>query len=256
MSLPESVGLVITSYNQPRALQRLLESLALQRRIPDEILIADDGSTFEIGEVIQRMQDRLPLIHCWQPDRDFRAARCRNLAITRSRSEYLIFIDGDCLLPSSFIQNHCWLAAPGHLVSGGRKLLSEDSSERIVDGGDLNEAFLHWKFTLIPLGVLRDLSPEDWRKVRTCNLSFFRDDALRLGGFDESYQGWGLEDSDLAVRALHAGCRIRNGRFAATVAHLSHALQSREKLSDNQALLDQVMASDRTWPRKTSVEMS
>ncbi|HKC45115.1 MAG TPA: galactosyltransferase-related protein, partial [Burkholderiales bacterium] len=75
--------------------------------------------------------------------------------------------------------------------------------------------------------------------------SAWREDLERVNGLDESYSGWGLEDSDLVIRLLHAGVRHKSARFAAPLFHLWHPENDRSRLADNQRRLDAVLASDR-----------
>ena len=76
-------------------------------------------------------------------------------------------------------------------------------------------------------------------------LAAWREDLARINGLDESYSGWGLEDSDLVIRLLHAGVKHKNGRFAAPVFHLWHAENDRSRLAENQRRLDDILQSDR-----------
>jgi predicted glycosyltransferase involved in capsule biosynthesis len=72
---------------------------------------------------------------------------------------------------------------------------------------------------------------------------------MRINGFDESYSGWGLEDSDLAIRLIHAGIRHKSARFATPVFHLWHRENDRSRLDENQKLLDEIIASARIEAR-------
>jgi hypothetical protein len=95
---------------------------------------------------------------------------------------------------------------------------------------------------------LRKLNPHTWHGAQTCNLAVARADLDRIDGFDGSYVGWGLEDSDLVIRLLHAGVRRKDGRFATGVLHLWHAQNDRSQLSVNQAKLDATIAENRVLP--------
>ena len=86
----------------------------------------------------------------------------------------------------------------------------------------------------LPLGPLRKLNRDNWQGAQTCNLAVARSDLDRIDGFDCSYAGWGLEDSDLVVRLLHAGVRRKDGRFATGVLHLWHPPNDRSQLPANQ----------------------
>jgi glycosyltransferase involved in cell wall biosynthesis len=231
-----TVSLLITTFSRPEALNLVLESVMRQSRAPDEVVVCDDGSSVETTMLVRLWERKLPIRYAWQPDRGFRAARSRNLGVFNSSTNYLVWLDGDCLLPPRFLENHLQLARPGYLVAGGRHLLSNTETQKLLAGVlRVENAFSHWKFRSVSMGVLRDLRPEIWEAVRTCNVGLYRHDLEAIGGFDEAYIGWGREDSDFVVRLIHQGMKVRSGRLAACVAHLHHSERSRDQLSENDA---------------------
>ena len=66
-------------------------------------------------------------------------------------------------------------------------------------------------------------SHQKWQGAKTCNLAVFKKDLIQINGFDESFTGWGFEDSDLIVRLMKAGVKRKEARFYAPVIHLWHA---------------------------------
>ena len=94
-------------------------------------------------------------------------------------------------------------------------------------------------------GSFRKNAPGRWEGVKTCNLAAWRADLLRVNGLDETYAGWGLEDSDLVIRLLHAGVKHKSARFAAPAFHLWHAENDRSKLAANQQRLNALLHSER-----------
>jgi len=130
------ISVIVTTYQRPRALDKVLASLASQAAMPDEIIVADDGSGPETAELVAAWQARLscPLIHVWQADEGFRAAGARNRAVAAASGEYLIFLDGDCLVFPDFIQRHLVLAEAGYLVMGSRILCAPVFTEQIESG--------------------------------------------------------------------------------------------------------------------------
>lgn len=250
-------SLIITTFNWPCALERVLSSVAGQTVLAKQIVIADDGSSPEVKRVVERWTSKLPIIYVWQPDSGFRAARVRNLAALRSESDHLIFIDGDCLIPPSFIRCHQKLAFSGRLVAGGRYLLGKAESHALLSERLFvaDELFSHCKFWTLPLGCLRDLGAHSWETVRTCNLGMMRQDFLAVGGFDESYVGWGREDSDLVIRLLNNGMRIRSARFGACVLHLFHSESERHQFYENDIRFGDLLKSkDIVDPLKSCTE--
>jgi glycosyltransferase involved in cell wall biosynthesis len=246
-------AVVVTSYRWPAALDCVMATLYEQTVRADQVIVADDGSDPSVREIVEKWANKLPIEYVWQKDMNFRAARARNLAIARARAEYLIFVDGDCLLPPEFIAAHLKLMAPQTIVAGGRYLLSRTQSVKCVEAEFLNsyDIFQSIKFLRLPLGIFRDLFPAMWSQVRTCNVGVMRSDIIDVEGFDESYQGWGREDSDLIVRLLNRGLHIRSARFGAAVAHLHHEERSRGSLGKNDARFANVLAGDEYLPERS-----
>ncbi|MDR3416871.1 MAG: glycosyltransferase family 2 protein [Nevskia sp.] len=266
MSQPGLISLIVTTFNAPQALQRVLECLDRIRDGAFEIIVADDGSGPDTAEVIRRFRQtaHAPLRHVWQPHRGFRAAESRNRAVAASCGDYLVFLDGDCLARRDFLLAHRALAEPGWFVAGNRALLSEGFSRRLLDSPD---ATARWSartpagwigarlrgdvnrltpLLRLPAGWPRKNKPREWRGAKTCNLGVWRKDFLAVDGFDESYVGWGHEDADLVVRLIRHGVLRKEGRFATSVLHLWHAPAPRQGLSDNEQRLAEVLAAQRT----------
>ena len=253
-----SVSLLITTFNWPEALDLVLQSVSKQTVLPTQVVIADDGSQTDTGCVISRYKEHLQIDMTWQPDRDFRAARARNLALLRAKYDYVIFIDGDCLLPPTFVRNHLTLAEPGKIVAGNRSLLSKHESDLLLHRErriDTEHLFSNYKYRAIPFGPLRDLDPYSWEKLRSCNFGAHTTDIINIGGFDESYIGWGREDSDFVARMLKAGITIRSGRFATCVAHLYHKERARDQFSVNDDRFKQMLHGTTSFrPTKSAIK--
>jgi len=244
----ESVTLVVTTYQAPNDLRRVMESISCQARLPDQVVVADDGSSIDTARLIQEYQKRFsfPLIHSWQPDRLFRLSRSRNLALSRVTCEWLVIIDGDCLLPPDFIEKQLELAEHGVIVFGSRQLLDESASREIRVGGISNERIrevtLGRKFWPVPLGILRKYPKRSWQRLRGFLMAMERSMVIDLGGFDERYNAWGLEDSDFAIRAIRRGALLKDGRYKTAVIHLNHPEPSKGLKSSNQKTFDALMA--------------
>ncbi len=97
---------------------------------------------------------------------------------------------------------------------------------------------------------MRKLKPTSWAKVRTCNLGVWRQDFLAVNGFDEAYEGWGFEDSDLAIRLINLGMQRKLGLFATTVFHLYHRENDRHLAGINRQRLEQRLQNKITFPEK------
>ncbi len=256
-------AVIVTTYNRPDALAAVLEGYFEQVDRDFELIVADDGSTGETRDLVEAFQLRapVPLRYVWQEDHGFRAAAARNRAVASSNARYVIFTDGDCVPSRAFVAAHKRLAQPGCFLAANRVLLSEPCTRRVLAE---KEPLQRWGWSdwlmawarrdvnrLLPLltlpdGGFRERSPQRWQGVKTCNMSVWRDDLLRVNGLDESYEGWGLEDSDLVIRLLHAGVKHKSARFAAPVFHLWHAENDRGQLVRNQQRLDALLNSSQT----------
>jgi glycosyltransferase involved in cell wall biosynthesis len=256
------ISVIVTTYNREDALDAALRALAHQSDRNFEIVIAEDGSRPETAQVVENWKSRMPtpLKHVRHEHRGFRGGEIRNRGIRAGSGEICIFLDGDCLAGADFVAAHRRLFEPGWFVTGNRVLLSRQLTETIL-AQDL--AAETWRFPALlrerlrggvnrlmptmrlPLGALRKLNRNVWEGAQTCNLAVARRDLDRIDGFDNVYIGWGLEDSDLVVRLLHAGVQRKDGRFATGVLHLWHPQNDRSQLPANRAKLDEVMSGDR-----------
>jgi glycosyltransferase involved in cell wall biosynthesis len=246
--------LIITTYNRKDALALVLDSAARQRRKPDELVVADDGSRPDTGKLVAAFAARAPFAvrHSWQEDLGFRAAASRNRAFARSSSDYLVMIDGDIMLHPWFLEDHVRAAREGRFVQGSRVLLSQEATTRALASGRIPlgpfakgirnrlNAF-HWS----ALSRLASHRSADVFRVRSANLACWRADVLRVNGFDEDFVGWGREDSDFVARLQHAGVERLQLKFGAIGYHLWHQEEPRELLPRNQRILEETLATRR-----------
>ncbi|MCS0582081.1 glycosyltransferase family 2 protein [Massilia pinisoli] len=257
----QTISVVITTYNRPDALEAVVRACFTQNDKNFEIIIADDGSTANTVASVERLATDAPvrLRHVWQPDEGFRAAMARNRGTLAASGEYIIFLDGDCIPQRDFIARHRALSQAGYLVSGSRILMSEALTRRVLqDGIDVGATSaltrLRWRLhgdlnkTLQPLGlrwpdVGRTSRKFSWRRIKSCNLAVWRSDLDRVNGFDESFTGWGHEDSDLVVRLFHAGVMRKDGAFATEVFHLWHREAQRDQETSNRNVVLERAAS-------------
>jgi len=240
------VSVVALTYNWPAALERLLASLAAQTRLPDEVIVADDGSGEETRALVERMARDfpVPLRHVWQEDRGFRAARARNRGIAASRGDYVILLDGDMLLHPHFVADHLMLAERGFFLQGGRiKATREESAELLAGGAPVfapwSRADFHEFDGIKRLYAFRQPQLARWKarsrnggRVMSCNMSFWREDLLRVNGFDERMEGYGAEDRELVARLENAGLRRRALKWAALAVHLWHNSRAQPDVND------------------------
>jgi glycosyltransferase involved in cell wall biosynthesis len=253
------VSIILTTYNWPKALSRVLLAFNDQTEKQFEIVIADDGSTEETSHMIRDLSTHLnySIQHIFQEDQGFRAAKIRNKAIAAARSDYLIFLDHDCVPRKSFIAKHLHLREPGYFVSGNRVLLNKAFTEKVLQENiclhnkswwwyfahrikkDFNRSF---SLIPLPLGKLRKLSKKSWRGTKNL-LAVWKSDLIAVNGYNENYQGWGYEDTDLVVRLLKNNILRKSGRFATEIIHLYHPFVSRNLTEQNWQRLQVTLSS-------------
>jgi glycosyltransferase involved in cell wall biosynthesis len=256
------ISVIVSTYNREDALDAALRALSRQSDRNFEVVIADDGSGPATARVAHEWAAKtaLPVKHVWHEDCGFRLSDIRNRGIRASAGAYILFLDGDCIARPNFVAAHRRLAEPGWFVTGTRILLSADLTDRILHQGLEPELWGVGRW-LVPrarrqlnrfapllelrLGAMRKLSARRWRGARGSNMAFWRADLEKVDGFDNSFSGWGREDSDIFIRLIRAGVRRKDGRFASGVLHLWHPEADRSRLAENDRQLDELLHSDR-----------
>lgn len=246
---PKSVSLIVTTYNWPQALEMVLLSIKTQSILPNEVIIADDGSKEETCQLIEhyRQSFPVPLIHSWQEDLGFRLSRSRNQAVAKSHSDYIIMLDGDMILHKHFIRDHKRIAKPHHFVQGRRVILTNALTQKLFTSSKINISFFDSgaqnKLNAISCPLLAPLatkllSKTDHRSVRGCNMAYWRNDLIAINGYNENFVGWGREDSEFVVRLLNNNIKRQDLRFGGVAYHLYHNENSRNNLNDNDQRLE------------------
>ncbi|MFC0179366.1 glycosyltransferase family 2 protein [Thorsellia kenyensis] len=259
----QSLALIVYAKNNPKALNLLFMSLIHQSLFPEEIIIADDGSSESTRLLIEKFNTFFGnrMKHVWHEDKGVRLSAIRNLAVKQSNSDYLLFIDGDCVLPKNFIENHKKLAEKGYVVSGSRILLSKTLTEKLEAQNSILALFSFSQLflcrmknqvnRLLPLLTLnldakwRKKDPKKWQALRGFTIGVWREDLNKVNGFDKAFEGWGMEDSDFVIRLQHAGVFHKSGRFASHVFHLWHKENDRSHLAENQAKLAELLKGNK-----------
>ena len=257
-AVPKTCALLISTYNWPEALKLVLKSVKQQTRIPDEVIIADDGSGEATRELIREFQKDFPcpLIHVWHEDDGFRKCIIWNKAITRCSCDYVVQIDGDCVLSPRFIEDHLKNARNGWFTCGSRTLLTPERTEQVLTAeiaqltpfsrGVCN------KFNAFRIPVLTRFFRERYRKKKPyiskgCNMGFWLKDLLAVNGYNESISGWGREDAEIEVRLMKLGIRRQSLKFGGAQYHLFHKENDRSRDAKNIEILNQALASSEFW---------
>lgn len=237
---PENIGVVITTYNSPLWLEKVLIGYEQQTFREFRVIIADDGSGSDTAEVVRKYQERgrLSIDHVWHEDQGFRKCQILNKAIRETECDYLIFTDGDCIPEPNFIATHARLARPGYFLSGGYIKLTMPVSELITEqhirDGDIFS--IDWlvaqgqpkthKLTKLTRSAFRQklmntITPAaaSWNGM---NSSTWTRDLIAVNGFNEDMQYGGL-DRELGERLWNYGHKSKQIRYTTVCMHLDHA---------------------------------
>jgi glycosyltransferase involved in cell wall biosynthesis len=233
------VSVIITTYNQPEQLEKVMWGYAAQRDAAFELIVADDGSGPQTTEVIDRVAaaSGLDVLHVWHEDRGFRKTEILNRAIGAATGDYLVFSDGDCIPREDFVASHARLAKRGYFLSGGYIKLSSEVSARIsID--DIRTGRATDPLQLRSLGwhpgkralrltrnrfvaALMDTVTPTRRTWNGHNSSAWRDVILEANGFDLD-MGYGGLDRALGERLVNAGMHGMQVRHRTPCLHLHH----------------------------------
>lgn len=230
-----SVSLVVASFNQPRGLRLVFEGVLALRDTPDEFLVADDGSESDIAESVREFSRKMqfPVHFLWQENRGFRKAKALNNSLRRAKGDLVLFLDGDTVPHVDWLTEHVRaLEAGADYATGGYVYLDMAHAEALVAGAR-PEQFL----TKAERRRLRRIHRRNrWhRVVRTSdkpkilggNWSATRTALRNVNGFDERYEGFGKEDSDIRNRLNSAGLHGVSLWNRAFVYHCPHELDPR-----------------------------
>lgn len=254
------ISIIISTYNWHLALKIILDSLVnqvlKQKEHKIEIVIADDGSDEKTKELINKMQIDYEFIkHVWHEDQGFRKSMIINKAVLVSDGDYLLFLDGDCIPFPDYLSEHIFLSEKGYMVAGHRILLSEKMTKQILVNPTIINNIVKWRLfnwiyarirnhvnkiwpsLRLGNGKWRYYAKYNWKYPKGCNFAIWRNDYFAINGFDESFEGWGHEDSDLFIRLLHNNIKFKSGRFSIPVIHLWHKIAKRDHANSNWSLL-------------------
>ncbi|QDV21777.1 glycosyltransferase [Aureliella helgolandensis] len=225
------VSVIVTTFNRPSYLQKVLASYLHQTRAPDELIVADDGSTDATESVIAGFTERapFPILHAWQEHQGGpRLSHLRNLATRQTTGDYLIYTDGDCVASPHFVADHVRLARPDWFVQGKRAWVRYQAMDNFTG----QESFLrklwlcatngltkpHWLLHVAGI-AMENKSSEG---IRSCNLGVFRENVVQINGWNEQFLGFWRQDSEFALRLMRSGVRRHDALFSAMVYHLEH----------------------------------
>lgn len=256
-------SLFLATYEMPRHLALVCAALERQSTRDFEIFICDDGSGEETRSVVDQFKARapMPVIHVWQEHKGFRKCRILNQALSRARGETMIFLDGDCVPHRDFIRDHLEHQEEGHYLAGRRMELGQKLSEKLTPER-VARGFFDWPRPELVASVLQGDSEHLQRSFRIhhpwlrrrlgmthiddlkgCNYSVSRAALEAINGFDQDYEGYGREDTDVEIRLQNLGLKIKSLKGLAIQFHVWHPRRDFTPANDDR--LDEVRRTKR-----------
>lgn len=249
-------ALLISTFNWPEALELVLQSLLIQKTMPSEVLIADDGSDERTASVIKKFRKSclIPIKHVWHQDYGFRKTVIMNKAIGMSDCEYIIQIDGDIIMHPNFIHDHLIEAEKGYYIKGSRCLINQKLSEKLLQKkqivvpvftSGLKNRINAFRLPLLSRIFRRRSKRSD--DFRGCNGAFWKEDFVRVNGYNEDMIGWGHEDIELAARLVNVGVIQKRIKLKSICFHLYHRFNDREQENQNFKTYQNVVEEGSIW---------
>ncbi|TVR40202.1 MAG: glycosyltransferase [Planctomycetota bacterium] len=238
--MSRAASVIVVTYNSPQWLALICCALLRQRQAPQEILIADDGSSAETAQMIEGIaaHSAIPLRHIWHPDRGFRKGAIINRAAALATADNLLFLDGDTIPHRDWVADHLH-AADGRSVWCGRRVrLGPEITASITDqeilGGQLDSAFstLLWQgrkqktvrnwgnAPRYPWWLCQLLYRFKNKGLMGCNFSLPRTVFAAINGYNEDFIR--REDWNLEIRLRQYGAPLRAMLNHGIAFHLHH----------------------------------
>lgn len=229
------IAVLVSTFERPQNLRRVLASIAAQRGLGGawEVVVTDDGSRDETPRLVQQFAASVgfPVRFTTHAHDGFQLSRSRNEGVAASTAPYLLFLDGDCLIPPDHLRIHLDRRRQGCAMAGYYVWLDRATSERVSEADARTGVYQKWasssqrwqmRWRHLQASFYSLLRDPNRPKLLGGNLGISRDDYERVNGYDENFHGWGCEDDDLRLRLRSAGVGVESISWWTQTYHLWH----------------------------------
>ncbi len=226
-------SVIIPLYKDLKGLELILKALNNQSALGRfEVIVAEDDNATATIDFLKGMCLSLnfPIKHISHEDKGFRKCKALNDAATIADSDYLIFIDGDCIPHRHFVKQYLKEKEENRILYGRRVNLDEKTTNRLKQSGDLSilnfRQLLFTESSRVKEAIYLPFMPDALKSKRQfwgCNWAILKKHFLYINGYDEDYILYGFEDLDIYSRMDKAGFTLKSVKFQCIVYHLYHA---------------------------------
>lgn len=193
-------SVIIPVFNRPDEVDELLDSLTRQNYKNFEVLVIEDGSSVPCQTVVEKYADKLDIYYFVKPNSG--PGQTRNYGAERSKGDYLIILDSDCIIPEGYFEaiEKELASSPADAFGGPDRAHSSFS--------DMQKAINYAMTSFFTTGGIRGGKKKmDKFYPRSFNMGVRKEVYEALGGFSKMRFG---EDIDFSIRIFKGGyaCRL------------------------------------------------
>ena len=253
------VSIIVPTYKDITALKLILNALENQTYKDFEVIITEDDTSIETKEFLDNFDTKLHIKHFTHEDKGNRKAIIINKALPSAEGEYIVFIDGDVIPFTTFIESHVQLAKKRTVLCGRRVNLGDKVSKDLREGKissiDIEKSYFklysylnddnirHYEqgIRFNPKSFIYKIINSQNKNIHILgsNFSCYKDDIFAINGFNEEIVGVSKDDVDLEWRFIMSGCKLKSCKYCANLFHLNHGRSSRleeEEIAKQQML--------------------
>ncbi len=230
---------VIPTYNNKILLKNTLEALNYQPGFGHyEVIVVDDGSSDDTYEYIKGTARNYKLRYYYlERCRESCRSRTRNYGWKNAKGDIIAFIDSDIIVKTDYLfeLERCFSISEDIVVIGNRLLLNDKTDLRDIMNCDIFEKYrfdsgnldiLEFRYLIFQFLSFNAASiNRPWMQVYSCNMAVPKKLLEKIGGFDENFKGWGVEDIEFGYSMFKKGVKIViNSKLE--VLHQSHGIRN------------------------------